>query len=202
MADPTNPGLNNLGSEPSHAGSPPPLDGSSNGVRVLLMAAAVLVVGFFLYREIAVDAAEGGSAADYGWKVVSPDGSPVDLASYQGRPVLLNVWATWCGPCMMEMPSLIALSENPKVKEAGVSVLLVSTDGDLEPVQKFLSRTKTGNADVVLAAEMPPKAFSTTGIPATFVIAPDGTIVRKEIGAMDWNTPEIVSELVALAKKR
>ncbi|QDV36794.1 TlpA family protein disulfide reductase [Tautonia plasticadhaerens] len=182
---------------------PPPSEGASMGVRALLMALAVLVVGFFLYREIAVDAGEatGGSAASFDWKVVAPDGTPVNLEDYKGRPVLLNVWATWCGPCMMEMPSLIALADRPELKEADVAVLLVSTDGDLQPVQQFLSRTPTGNAEVLVAAEMPPKVFSTTGIPATFLISPDGTIVRREVGAMDWNTPEVVEELVGLADR-
>jgi thiol-disulfide isomerase/thioredoxin len=203
MADQTYPGSNSPGTDPSLSSPTPPIDGGSNNVRIVLMAAAVLLVGFFLYREVAVEGAGGGggSAADYGWKVVAPDGSPVDLASYKGRPVLLNVWATWCPPCMMEMPSLIALSQDPELKEADVAVLLVSTDGDLEPVRQFLARTDTGNAEVVMAAEMPPEVFSTAGIPATFLIAPDGTIVRKEVGAMDWNTPEVVSELVALSKK-
>lgn len=192
-----------LGQSKPEPMAPPPSDGAPMGVRVLLMALAVLVVGFFLYREIAVDAgaATGGSAASYDWKVVAPDGTPVNLEDYKGRPVLLNVWATWCGPCMMEMPSLIALAERPELKEANVAVLLVSTDGDLEPVQRFLSRTKTGNAEVLVAAEMPPKTFSTTGIPATFLISPDGMIVRREIGAMDWNTPEVVEELVGLADR-
>ncbi|WP_169979738.1 TlpA family protein disulfide reductase [Tautonia rosea] len=167
------------------------------------MALAVLAGGFVLYREmLGTNAGGGGGRTQYSWKVVNPDGAPVDLASYKGRPVLLNVWATWCPPCMMEMPSLIALSERPELKNANVAVVLVSVDDGLDPVRRFLDRTDVGEADVLVAASNPPAEFSTSGIPATFLIDPDGRIVRREVGAMDWNTPEIATELSSLEKAR
>ncbi|MEW4567375.1 TlpA disulfide reductase family protein [Tautonia sp. JC769] len=178
---------------------------STQRVRVLLMALAVFAGGFVLYREMAGTNAGGGGGAGstrYAWEVVNPDGAPVDLSDYKGRPVLLNVWATWCPPCMMEMPSLIALSKRPELADADVAVVLVSVDDSLDPVQRFLQRTDVGEAEVLVAASNPPKEFFTSGIPATFLIDPDGRIVRQEVGAMDWDTPEIAAELTALGAAR
>ncbi len=190
---------------PDESGSPSSAQKleSTQRLRIFLMALAVLAGGFVLYREmLGTNAGGGGGRTQYSWKVVNPDGAPVDLASYKGRPVLLNVWATWCPPCMMEMPSLIALSERPELKNANVAVVLVSVDDGLDPVRRFLDRTDVGEADVLVAASNPPAEFSTSGIPATFLIDPDGRIVRREVGAMDWNTPEIATELSSLEKAR
>lgn len=190
-------------SDPTPGSMPPPASAGkpSNAVPIFLMVLALSVVGFFTYRDAILGMPVGGPT-QFAWKVVTPEGTPVDLASYRGRPVLLNVWATWCGPCLMEMPSLIALSQRPELKEANVAIVLVSTDGDLDPVRRFLSKTDIGAAEVLIAAEMPPPEFSTAGIPATFLIDPAGTIVRSEVGAMDWNTDKTADELVALARAR
>jgi thiol-disulfide isomerase/thioredoxin len=189
-----------LGSNPAPASPPSRKAEPVSNVQFLLMVMAILVVGFVLFRTIAMPG--GGGETGYSWEVTTADGSPVDLERYRGRPVVLNVWATWCGPCMMEMPSLIALANRPELLDADVAVVLVSTDGDPEPVRGFLDRTDTGKADVLVASGPPPEEFRTSGIPATFVIDPDGRIVRREIGAMDWNTDAIADELVSLKKTR
>ena len=182
------------------AGEPATADsGGSAGLRIVLMAVATLAVGFFVYRTVMVEPVGPAGSTSYRWEVVRPDGVPVNLASYRGRPVLLNVWATWCPPCLMEMPSIVALSERPELAEADVAVLLVSTDQDLETVQQFLARTDVGHAEVVVANGPPPVEFLTDGIPATFLIAPDGQIARRVIGSTDWNTDEVVDTLVGLA---
>lgn len=191
--------LGSPGPTPESMPPPPSAGKPSNAVPILLMVLAISVVGFFSYRD-ALLGKQAGGPTQYSWKVVDPSGSPVDLAWYKGRPVLLNVWATWCGPCLMEMPSLIALSQRPELKEANVAIVLVSTDGDLEPVRRFLSANDVGDAEILIAAEMPPPEFRTAGIPATFLINPSGQIVRSEVGAKDWNTDETANELVALAK--
>ncbi|RUL83374.1 TlpA family protein disulfide reductase [Tautonia sociabilis] len=224
MADPTAPEpMNPESSSPEAAESSPPStmpdflgsrepsrtpsrdEGAPVGLRILLMSMALLVAGFFVYREIVRDAERDPgvpTSTEYQWAVLTPDGQPADLSDYKGRPVLLNVWATWCGPCVMEMPSLVALSKRPELERAGVAVLFVSVDDGLEPVQGFLNRFDPGPANVLVAAGPPPKEFATMSIPATFIIAPDGKIVRREIGAMDWDTPEIARQLAGLATAR
>src|SRR4051794_18955906 len=61
---------------------------------------------------------------DFDWSLSTLDGKPVSFSAYRGRPVVLTIWATWCGPCRMEMPSLVALAANPKLK--GVEFVAVT----------------------------------------------------------------------------
>ena len=178
------------------AGSPP------NGVRMLLVLAATVAVAFFVYRAVVADTDEGketGKVTEYSWKLVNPDGESVKLSDYKGRPVLLNVWATWCPPCIAELPSIAKLSKRPELKEANVAVVLVSVDQYVEDVKEFTSDRDLGTANVVVAAGEPPAEFVSAAVPTTYLIAPDGRIVRRVVGGMDWDTDEIAASLVKLA---
>ncbi len=141
--------------------------------------------------------AQGVGAINYQWDLIGLDGKPVDFASYRGKTLFLNIWATWCGPCVAEMPSIANLVSNAKLQD--MAFLCVSTDEDPETVQRFLKREKL-DVPVALAASAPPPALLTDGIPATFVISPDGTILAQEIGAARWDAPEMVDRLQSLAK--
>jgi len=77
-----------------------------------------------------------GGRADYSWPVTDLDGRPVDLGRYRGKAVFLNVWATWCGPCVAEMPSIARLAADPRLKD--VAFVGISVDDDAAPVRRFL----------------------------------------------------------------
>lgn len=175
----------------------------TTGPRIILVVGVALMTAFFVYQAIRSDAtaASEGDVTAYDWSVVDVNGDAVKLSDYKGRAVLLNVWATWCPPCVGELPSLAKLSERPELKEANVAVLLVSVDQGREPVVDFLGRNDLGDADVLVAMDRPPGEFATTAIPATFIIDPDGTIVDSELGARDWNTDETVDLLTRLARR-
>lgn len=134
--------------------------------------------------------------ADYSWRLVDLDGNPVPFARYRGRAVFLNVWATWCPPCVREMPSIAALAANPKLKD--VAFVCASTDESADTVKRFLAG-KNWPMTVLRAPELPP-VFTTDGIPATFLIAPDGRIAAAEVGSSDWNDPKVVAFLENLAR--
>jgi thiol-disulfide isomerase/thioredoxin len=135
--------------------------------------------------------------ADFRWEVVDLEGRAVDLARYQGKPVFLNIWATWCGPCRAEMPSIARLAANPKLKD--VAFLCVAVD-ERAAVRRYAEEHKLGMT-VLCADGPPPPVFATDGIPATFLIAPDGQIVSRHIGAAHWDAPEVVTTLERMAKK-
>src|SRR3982751_4985137 len=78
----------------------------------------------------------GGARADYAWTLVDLDGTPVEFARYRGRAVFLNVWATWCPPCVAELPAIAHLAANPALRD--VAFVCVSTDDDLESVRRFV----------------------------------------------------------------
>lgn len=179
-------------SDPRFSDSPPMWT-----FRLWIMLGLAFVSTFLLVRRFTAPSATGGKA-DYGWVVTDLDGKPVKLSTYAGRPIFLNVWATWCGPCQQEMPSIARLAANPKL--SGVAFLCISTDESPEPVKAFVD-SKKPPMTMLMAGGPAPKVFQTDGIPATFVIAPDGHIVRAEVGSNEWDQPEVVTMLEELSRK-
>jgi len=119
------------------------------------------------------------------------DGDRTSLADLQGRPVLLNVWATWCHPCREEMPALEQLHREYGPK--GLRVVGVSIDqaGEEQGIREFLQDFGTSfeiwldpNSDVT-------GQFSMIGVPNTFLIGPDGTLLWKKVGPVHATDEEL-----------
>ena len=106
-----------------------------------------------------------------------------------GKIIVLNFWTSWCEPCIEEMPSLVQMQKRMAPK---VAVLAVSTDHDDRAYHDFLVRYQIDLLTVRDAAERSSHLYGTTGQPETFIIDPDGTIRRKFVGPIDWNSPEII----------
>jgi cytochrome c biogenesis protein CcmG, thiol:disulfide interchange protein DsbE len=110
------------------------------------------------------------------------------IGNYQGKVVLLNIWATWCAPCRVEMPSIEALHERYGPK--GLHVVAVSVDdpGAEEGIRKFLDEyhlTFEVLHDPTRAIE---QQYQTRGVPQTFLIGKDGVIRKNVIGRTNWNS--------------
>lgn len=161
------------------------------------LARHVLVVGL-----LALTAASGGAQAapeslgtlDPRWRMMTVDGVPVELATFRGDVLIINVWATWCRPCVTEMPSLQALHE--AFSGRGVRVLAVAADRP-GPVNRFLRRHQL-DLPVFLEADPFPPALGVSAVPTTLVVDPRGNIVLRHRGAADWNRPEVHAFLEAL----
>jgi thiol-disulfide isomerase/thioredoxin len=122
------------------------------------------------------------------------DGRRVDLKALRGKTVIVNFWATWCGPCREEMPSLAALA---KAEGTGVVVLAVNVGESRPKVQQFLAAHSL-DLDVLLDAQGEAAADWRIAIyPSSFVISPDGRIHSYIAGALDWNDPAVVRRLPA-----
>ncbi|HWE74294.1 MAG TPA: TlpA disulfide reductase family protein [Stellaceae bacterium] len=122
------------------------------------------------------------------------EGAQKQLSEFKGKLVLVNLWATWCGPCVEEMPSLDRLQAKLGDK---LTVLAISEDrqGDTV-VTPFLKK----NGIQHLAIFLDPKSAATSelgaqGLPTSYLIARDGTIVGKEEGGADWDSSEMVAKL-------
>jgi cytochrome c biogenesis protein CcmG, thiol:disulfide interchange protein DsbE len=116
----------------------------------------------------------------------------VALNQFQGKPVLLNFWATWCPPCIQEMPSLVQLQKQLGDK---VTIIAVSEDDDDSAYKQFV---RDHNVDLLTVRDSGQKAnglYGTFKFPETYVIDRTGKIVRKFIGAQEWTSPEIVDYL-------
>lgn len=135
--------------------------------------------------------------ADFQWSLATLDGQPFEFSQLRGQPIFLNLWASWCPPCVAEMPSIEALAANPKLK--GVQFACVAVGDSTEAVQAFVDRHKL-KVPVFEALEPPPGPFLTEGIPATFVIDAEGRIVSQEVGSAQWDHPSAVDFLESLVK--
>ncbi len=131
--------------------------------------------------------------AAYNWTLEDLDEHQVPFSQFQGKAVFLNIWATWCGPCVREMPSIARLAARETFKDKNIAFVCVSVDDDTETVRRFV-RDKNWPMTVLHASVRPP-VFQTEGIPATFIISPAGQIVAAEVGSSDWDQPDVVAFL-------
>ncbi len=134
----------------------------------------------------------------------SLDGEPLSSDHFSGRPILLNIWATWCLPCRREMPSIQRIYED--YHGQGLEVVAVSIDGGWD---ERATRTRVAGWVEELGLQfqvlhdprrVTERRFSVRGLPETFLIDRDGLIASRVVGAVDWDAVEyreLVAELVA-----
>jgi cytochrome c biogenesis protein CcmG, thiol:disulfide interchange protein DsbE len=117
----------------------------------------------------------------------------VELRDFRGKTVVLNFWATWCPPCVEEMPSLVQLEQ--RMGNKGVAILGVSIDVDADAYHKFLKDYKVDFLTVRDPDQKSNRLYGTFKFPETYIIDRNGVVRRKFIGAVDWSSPEIVDFL-------
>ena len=129
-------------------------------------------------------------------KIVAPDGSETALDAFRGKPVLLNLWATWCAPCVAELPTLDALAG----REAGkVQVIALSQDFDgAEKVAAFFARNRYAHLQPYRDDEAEFSLSMQTNLPTTILYDAQGREVWRMLGGMDW-TGDAAAELIAEA---
>jgi peroxiredoxin len=120
--------------------------------------------------------------------------SSVHLANYRGKVVLLNFWATWCEPCLVELPSLLDLHHD----QPNLAILAVSIDEDPDAYSRFLVRRHVDLTTVRDPAQTAAKLYHSEAWPETYVIDRQGVIRRKFIGSQDWSSPEVRAYLKSL----
>ncbi|MEN8123231.1 MAG: TlpA disulfide reductase family protein [Bacteroidota bacterium] len=134
---------------------------------------------------------------DYLWPVESLDGETKMLADFKGKVIFLNLWATWCPPCIAEMPSIQDLHE--KYKDNDQIVFLIVSNEKKEKVSAFMKK-RGFTFPVKITHYQLPKPFYTESIPTTFLVSKTGEIVIKETGAANWGgekMQKIVNDLIA-----
>lgn len=135
----------------------------------------------------------GSKAPDF---TVQDASTKVTLSQFRGQIVILNFWATWCPPCVEEVPSLVEMQR--RMKSKGVTVIAISVDADANAYQQFI---KDHNVDLLTVRDPEQKSnqlYGTFKFPETYVIDRKGIMRRKFLGAVDWTDPEITEFLSRL----
>ena len=160
---------------------------------ILLVLFGVVTTGAYVMREELFPISVGSRAPGFEARTVDGSNRVRTLADYKGKVVVLNVWATWCKPCIYEMPSFERLHR--QIADTDLVVVAVSID-DLvgaDSVYRF-ARGLGVTFDILLdSTHAIDRAYQVTGYPETFVIARDGTIRKKYIGPLDWSSPANVT---------
>ena len=166
--------------------------------------AIALVTASYTMREQLFPVGVGSEAPDFRAKVLGSK-QYKSMADYKGKVLILNVWATWCGPCKDELPSLERLYTQYGPK--GLKLVAVSIDDYVseDSIRKFADTygiTFEVLHDSTHAIE---RIYQATGYPETFVIGPEGTIRKKWIGPDDWSSQgnrALIAQLLGLETPR
>ncbi|MCR9265780.1 MAG: TlpA family protein disulfide reductase [Flavobacteriaceae bacterium] len=158
--------------------------------------ARVLVnkIKVFVMSADEVDMDEQKTLTNYRWGLMDVKGQRINFDSFKDQVVVVNIWATWCPPCVAELPSFVDLYGDYKDK---VVFAFVAND-DTDKVKQFLNR-KGYKLPVYFQATSTPTELVSKSIPATYIISKSGKIVVDEKGAADWNsqnTRELLDRLI------
>jgi len=119
---------------------------------------------------------------DYDWTLMDIEGSPVSFREFKGEVVFLSIWATWCPPCRAEMPNIQRLFEQYGDQ---VSFVLASQE-DPETILRFME-DQGYSMPIYRLVQNPPAKLSTSSIPTSFLISPEGKIQVRKTGAAKWD---------------
>jgi len=135
----------------------------------------------------------GRNAPDF---TVQDSDRKITLSELRGKVVVLNFWATWCPPCVEELPSLVNLQQ--RMRNKGITVLAVSVDQDESLYRRFVQDHNVNLLTVRDANQKSNNLYGTFKFPETYIIDRNGVMRRKFIGPVDWATPEVVDFLSKL----
>ena len=169
------------------------------GILTLLFTPLGFYVKVYVNRILAnnptpVEDREQQFLTSYHWKLKDSESNDFNFEEAKGQVVLLNFWATWCPPCVAEMPSLQDLYDDYGDK---ITFLFVAQD-QVKKVERFILKKKY-TLPVYYEVSTTPKQLFSTSIPSTYLIGKDGKIVVAKTGAADWNsskTRELIDSLL------
>lgn len=140
----------------------------------------------------------GSMAAPF--ELTTLDGNVVKSSELAGKVVLVNFWATWCGPCKEEMPSLARLQK--QLDPTQFALLTVTTDLQRQGIAHFLSQLGVNLPVLFDENQEMSRSFMVRGLPTTIVIARDGALVGRAVGPRAWDSPEAVAVLRQVMESR
>jgi len=175
-------------------------------ISVILIITCVINVGVFgqnkkipdtvtkAFKNAGIQASsEGIDPIDF--TIPMLDGTMVNLSQLKGKVVFLNFWATWCGPCRSEMPSMEAVYQ--KLKDKGLEILAVNLGDSRDDVSAFMNNYKLNFPVGLDGKKLTGTYYHIQAIPTTYIIDRRGLIIARLVGSINWNTPKVIAALEA-----
>ncbi len=145
-------------------------------------------------RNETTTTADPTNPADFNFKLIDKDGNTKSLADFKGKVIFMNMWATWCPPCIAEMPSIDKLHE--EVGEE-VAFVMLSLDQDFQKAKDFDER-KGYDLPIYAPGSNMPSMYQSSAIPTTFIIDAKGNLALTHKGMADYSTQEFKDFLNSL----
>jgi len=123
---------------------------------------------------------------DFNWNLVDLNGKVLNLKEFQGKKVLINFWATWCPPCISEMPSMQALYEDYNDK----AVFIFVTNDERASIDKFIAKHHY-TFPIYQPLSPAPTLLEGNSLPTTYLIDESGNILIKKTGSANWNSKKV-----------
>jgi thiol-disulfide isomerase/thioredoxin len=127
------------------------------------------------------------------------NGETVSVSDLRGKVVIMNFWATWCPPCIAEMPSLQKLHEDLQ-SEKDIVFMAIEVDQNIDKAAKFMAKNKYSLPLYTVDSDLP-EELHTNSIPMTVILAKNGDIVGKQVGMMDFKSEKLKQGLIDLTKE-
>ncbi len=144
---------------------------------------AILWTG--LIRPTVELATDSQPDADFSVRLTTLEGEPLSLAAFEGKTVFINVWATWCAPCLAEMPNIHSLYQ--QVASDAIVFVMINVDEEVDVVRQFVEQ-KGYTFPVYRLTHPLPAVYDSAVLPTTYVIAPNGKLVTKHVGMAQYDT--------------
>ena len=181
---------------------------SNKGARAVTMIFLLIVgVGMVVLLQTKKDSMNLTGQARLGRGAKAPDftlpdldGKMVRLADQKGKVVFLNIWATWCPPCVDEMPSMEKLYQQLKGEDFEILAVSIDKQG-AKAVLPFMKKHNLSFTALIDAKESLKYKYQTTGVPETFIIDRNGIIAERVIGPRDWAAPDAIGYFRKLIQK-
>jgi len=136
---------------------------------------------------------------DYNFRIKDLQGNVIDFNEFKGKTIFINLWATWCGPCRVEMPSIQKLYDRVNHNEIAFVILSLDENKNHDKILKYIS-----DRDLTLPVYQPaselPAMLDVPSIPTTFIVDPNGKVVSKKVGAANFDNEKFEKFLNGLGK--
>ncbi|MDR9417609.1 TlpA family protein disulfide reductase [Gracilimonas sp.] len=138
-----------------------------------------------------------GSKADYNMTMIDSTGKRISLSEFQGKTIFINFWATWCPPCIAEMPNIQSLYD--EIDNENIVFVMASLDQESQKAWDFVQRKEFSFPVYSVASK--PRIYDTSVVPSTYVISPAGDIVMKHQGMAKYNTDEFKDFILRISSQ-